>query len=153
MRKTGDEDFEKWYISNNVKFYPKCKRRVEREEGPNMSCLCGYSWCWRCGGQVRDHGHEFRYLIGQNVWNIKRTIIILLIFAPILVYFMRIVITLIIMDMLNEGEDSVWIIRNRKYFYPLLAILSPVIEVLAVVGIFLLLQFMFHYRFVRKLGS
>ena len=140
--KAIDEDFEKWAVGNNVKFCPKCKRRVEKRGGcPNMSCVCGHSWCWRCGGSTNDPGHGMRCLIGPDIWNIHRTILFFMIFAPILVYFIPAVMVIVVLDMMNEGEESVWIIRNRKYFYPLLIIFSPAIEIIGIVCFILGMSF------------
>ncbi|OMJ91378.1 hypothetical protein SteCoe_6057 [Stentor coeruleus] len=126
-----DEDFEEWAVGHNVKFCPKCKRRVEKNGGcPNMTCLCGNHWCWRCGGNAADRDHWLKCLFGYDVWNIKRGIIILLVFAPIFIYFIPAVVTIVLLDFMNEADDSYWIIRNRRYFYPLLILLSPVIEIL-----------------------
>jgi hypothetical protein len=128
-----DEDFEQWAVGHNVKFCPKCKRRVEKRGGcPNMTCLCGNTWCWRCGGMTSDPDHEVRCYLGRDIWNTKRGIIILLIFAPILIYFIPAVIAVILFDFMNEGEEGYWIIANRRYFYPLLIIFSPAIEVIAI---------------------
>lgn len=150
-QKVIDEDFEKWATGHNVKFCPKCKRRVEKKGGcPNMSCICGHVWCWRCGKSAGDPDHDIKCLIGTDIWNIKRTVIILMIFAPILVYFIPAVFIIVLLDMMNEGEESIWIIRNRRYFYPLLILSSPLIEILAILFFIVSMSCVFTEKNFRK---
>jgi hypothetical protein len=136
--KPVDDDFERWVASNNVKFCPKCKRRVEKRGGcPKMTCVCGHNWCWRCGGNPHGPNHEIRCLIGPDIWNVRKKIILMMIFAPVLIFFIPALIIVVIVDMMNEGEENWWILRNRFYFYPLLVVLSPGIEVIAI-GVYII---------------
>ena len=151
--KAIDEDFERWAVGNNVKFCPMCKRRVEKRGGcPNMSCICGHTWCWRCGGSPRDPGHDIRCIIGSDIWNIHRTILFFMIFAPVLLYFIPAVMAIVLLDMMNEGEESVWIIRNRRYFYPLLVVFSPVIEIIGIVCFIVGMSFVVAEKVHRKVS-
>ena len=145
--KNIDEDFERWVVGNNVKFCPKCKRRVEKRGGcPNMTCVCGHSWCWRCGGSPGEPGHGARCLLGKDIWNVNKTVINFLIFAPILVYFIPAIFIIVLLDVLNEGEETVFMIRNRRYFYPLLIILSPVLEIFGAICLIFALSFLLAER-------
>ena len=97
-----------------------------------MSCLCGHSWCWRCGNNASEPNHDIKCFIGKDVWNVKIFIIICLIFGPVLVYFLPALFVIVTFDILNEDDDTIWILRNRKYFYPILIVFSPLIEVLGI---------------------
>ncbi|CAG9314467.1 unnamed protein product [Blepharisma stoltei] len=131
-KKTVDIEFEKWAKSNNVKFCPQCKRRVEKRGGcPNMSCICGATWCWRCGKPNGPH-HEVECLIGENIWNIHWVILFALIFSPILLPFAPFIAIVITFDYLQELDSEAWLFTHRKYFYPLLFILSPIIMIIGI---------------------
>ncbi len=45
-------------IEKTSKACPSCGEGVQKSEGCNkMTCLCGTTWCWRCGRQVNGYDH------------------------------------------------------------------------------------------------
>eukprot|EP01125_Pyxidicula_operculata_P013894 TRINITY_DN4608_c0_g1_i1.p1 TRINITY_DN4608_c0_g1~~TRINITY_DN4608_c0_g1_i1.p1 ORF type:complete len:744 (-),score=166.44 TRINITY_DN4608_c0_g1_i1:217-2124(-) len=49
------------WIYENTKQCPKCKSRVEKQGGCfQMSCRCGYQFCWLCLMNYRTHYSHFR---------------------------------------------------------------------------------------------
>ena len=56
-----NESFEKWKNANEVKWCPKCKYFVEKNEGCNhITCsYCNYQWCWLCLNEYElNHSDE-----------------------------------------------------------------------------------------------
>lgn len=54
-------EFEKYVREKNVKFCPKCGKRVEKQGGClHMTCICGFIWCWRCGSNPFVKNHVIR---------------------------------------------------------------------------------------------
>lgn len=52
-----EKKFKSWSDGNlAISFCPKCKTKVEKVEGCNhMTCyLCGFQWCWICGGTYNE---------------------------------------------------------------------------------------------------
>lgn len=140
--KVVDRDFEEWANQNNVKFCPKCKRRVEKRGGcPTMSCVCGNIWCWRCGNNPREPGHEIKCFLGENIWNLKKTIVFLMIFAPICIFFIPFLIFYILVDEIEEARAQ-QINRHRKIIYVLMFLLSPFIEIIGIVVFILVSSFL-----------
>eukprot|EP00347_Sterkiella_histriomuscorum_P010756 403375042 len=73
-----EDQFKGWAQNNNIRYCPKCKIRVEKDEGCNhMTCFyCGFEFCWICGGTyTSDHFAPlnplgcsgYRYGDGRNV--------------------------------------------------------------------------------------
>lgn len=56
-KKCQDESETVNWLTVNTKLCPKCRKPVEKNGGCNhVSCLCGQSFCWLCGGATgRDH--------------------------------------------------------------------------------------------------
>ncbi|KAK1282684.1 putative E3 ubiquitin-protein ligase ARI1 [Acorus calamus] len=59
-KKNTDESENANYLTLNTKPCPKCSKHVEKNGGCNhMTCRCGQSFCWVCGGATgRDHGYD-----------------------------------------------------------------------------------------------
>ena len=59
------DDLTLHWISQNTMPCPFCQNRVEKSDGcDHMECLCGYQFCYRCGGaygrcRCVSPGHEF----------------------------------------------------------------------------------------------
>eukprot|EP00826_Nyctotherus_ovalis_P014945 TRINITY_DN14209_c0_g1_i1.p1 TRINITY_DN14209_c0_g1~~TRINITY_DN14209_c0_g1_i1.p1 ORF type:complete len:405 (-),score=60.54 TRINITY_DN14209_c0_g1_i1:123-1337(-) len=49
--KHSDKLYKAWAVGKPVQLCPKCKVRIEKDEGcPHMTCTnCDYEWCWICG--------------------------------------------------------------------------------------------------------
>ena len=51
---TGDDEIDEFtlhWINQNTMPCPFCENRVEKSDGcDHMECLCGYQFCYRCGG-------------------------------------------------------------------------------------------------------
>lgn len=65
---TGDDEIDDLtlhWISQNTMPCPFCQNRIERSDGcDHMECLCGYQFCYCCGGaygrcRCESPGHEF----------------------------------------------------------------------------------------------
>ncbi|XVF63939.1 hypothetical protein PTKIN_Ptkin09bG0126800 [Pterospermum kingtungense] len=56
-KKCQDESETVNWITTNTKPCPKCRKPVEKNGGCNhVSCLCGQSFCWLCGGATgKEH--------------------------------------------------------------------------------------------------
>jgi len=52
-----DRQLDEWLKEAKAKFCPRCKMRVEKNEGcMHMTCTsCKYEWCWRCGDDFHNH--------------------------------------------------------------------------------------------------
>lgn len=52
-----DRQLDEWLKDVKAKFCPRCKMRVEKNEGcMHMTCTsCKYEWCWRCGDDFHNH--------------------------------------------------------------------------------------------------
>ncbi|KAI3933249.1 hypothetical protein MKW92_022101 [Papaver armeniacum] len=57
VKKCRDESETVNWITVNTKSCPKCYKSVEKNGGCNLvSCICGQSFCWLCGGATgREH--------------------------------------------------------------------------------------------------
>ena len=51
--------YKGWADAANSHYCPKCKFRVEKNQGCNhMTCaLCRHEWCWLCGMDYYFKGH------------------------------------------------------------------------------------------------
>jgi len=63
--KNFEKLYSNWASSKNIQKCPKCKIRIEKDEGCNhMTCaFCRYEWCWICGGKYNYH-HFDSYFFG-----------------------------------------------------------------------------------------
>lgn len=63
-----DRQFDEWLRGAKAKFCPRCKMRVEKNEGcMHMTCVqCRYEWCWRCGEDF--HNHENCIAVVKRHW-------------------------------------------------------------------------------------
>merc|ERR1712038_609221 len=53
----NESETANWILAN-TKPCPKCRSRIEKNQGCNhMTCQqCKYEFCWICGGDWKDHG-------------------------------------------------------------------------------------------------
>lgn len=124
---TDDSVFESWVLQNNVKFCPRCKRRVIKNGGcPSMVCVCSYAWCWRCGQPRTAQFHEIFCYFGKDLWNIKFAWIFICVFAPVSLFFIPFIVLLAHAD---EFDYDSRIGKYWKIFFPLVFVFSPVITV------------------------
>lgn len=97
-----------------------------------MSCICSYSWCWRCGQQRSNPMHEIFCHFGKDVWNVKFGWIFIFIFAPVSLFFIPFIVMLAMAD---ELEYDSRFGKYLKVIFPLVFVFSPVIDVLMLVGL------------------
>lgn len=57
------DQLQGWAEENKdkVSFCPKCRTKIEKNQGCNhMTCyLCGYEFCWACGGSASPGENHF----------------------------------------------------------------------------------------------
>lgn len=144
--KIEEAKFELWVDENHVKFCPRCKRRVEKLGGcSKMKCICTNTWCWSCGKNPNELYHEITCIIGKDVWNVKLTWIIIMIFAPISIFLIPFIIFFIFYDQFPISET--WWVRYRKCFYLAAFGLSPLI----LIGMLLIYPCAFAFSQVKTL--
>ena len=118
--------FELWAVENNVKFCPKCKRRVEKLGGcNNMICICSNSFCWRCGKNPSDPFHEIFCILGKDLWNIKLTWIITLIFAPISIFLIPFILFCVFRHQIPGNQT--WWVKHQWLLFLAFFVFSPLI--------------------------
>ena len=59
------EEFTDWKTGKLVKRCPTCDRFVQKQDGCNhMTCVCGYQWCWICGGKYTKNHYKIYNIFG-----------------------------------------------------------------------------------------
>ena len=70
----GDVDLQQYMIDNNLKQCPRCKNAVEKKVGcDHITCLCGYEFCYRCGGVYKHCECGFQKVVQVQSENIPHT--------------------------------------------------------------------------------
>ena len=65
-----DKEIKVYSKQKNVKLCPKCKSRIEKNEGCNhMTCSrCNYQFCWLCGGHYTSSHFDISTASNPNPW-------------------------------------------------------------------------------------
>jgi len=89
-----DSLYKYWAKNKNIQQCPKCKIRIEKDEGCNhMTCThCRYQWCWVCGEEYTSN-HYSGYFFGcpfvqftNRDWSLKRIVfyhLLIFLFSPL----------------------------------------------------------------------
>ena len=137
--KEEEKAYMQWAASKRIKNCPNCKVRTERISGCNsISCSkCGSAWCWLCNLPMENHD-AIHCTVGKNVMNVNLSVLLVLIFLPVLFPFSLEVAYLFLLvqagDMGDIGENMelmpawfVWIFRHCIIVSIVLIVFSPIL--------------------------
>ena len=142
--KEEEKAYMQWAASKRIKNCPNCKVRTERISGCNsISCSkCGSAWCWLCNLPMENHD-AIHCTVGKNVMNVNLSVLLVLIFLPVLFPFSLEVAFLFFLvqgrDMGDIGRNMGfvakwfgWIFRHYIIASIILIIFSPIFLGLAI---------------------
>jgi len=96
--KDQDSLFKEWASHRKIQRCPKCKIRIEKDEGCNhMTCShCHYQWCWICGRKYTS-GHYDGMFFGcaalqftSSDWSLGKIALyhlVMFLISPLIAYY------------------------------------------------------------------
>ncbi|CAG9327197.1 unnamed protein product [Blepharisma stoltei] len=134
-------EFEKYVREKNVKFCPKCGKRVEKQGGcSHMTCICGFIWCWRCGRNPFTRYHGVKCYFGNSLAEMRWIVILGMLLSPILAPISALII-LVLFFSSSDANRTGKLYKYRIWLYLMLLFLSiPVEIVVMAIIIFLLID-------------
>ena len=161
--KNYEKLYSGWAKDKKIQKCPKCKIRIEKNEGCNhMTCTrCNYQWCWICGGKYTS-GHFENVFFGcpmlqftSSDWSLKKIALfhlLLLVVCPLLCIYWSFVL---IGGWAFELVDECYSCRCMFSFLALLMVIvvAPIVAALVVVPAFFYRLYNLCYMVVRAFSN